>query len=39
MKPGTKLADDYLAANSSVAEQLLDQAGVRLAWRLNEGLQ
>ena len=36
LKPGQKLADAYLEANLPVVRRRLYQAGVRLAWVLNE---
>ena len=38
MKPGTKLGDAYQARSLPVAKRRLYQAGVRLAWVLNEAL-
>jgi nuclease S1 len=36
IKPGQKLADEYQDANLPVARRRLAQAGLRLAWVLNE---
>ena len=36
LKPGVKLGDAYYNANLPVARQRLAQAGLRLAWVLNE---
>ena len=36
IKPGTKLGDAYQEGNLPVVKQRLYQAGVRLAWVLNE---
>jgi hypothetical protein len=38
IKPGAKLGDAYQTANLPVAKRRLYQAGVRLAWVLNEAL-
>jgi S1/P1 Nuclease len=39
IKPGAKLGDEYQARSLPVAKRRLYQAGVRLAWVLNEGLR
>jgi nuclease S1 len=39
IKPGAKLGDDYQAKSLPVAKRRLYQAGVRLAWVLNQAFQ